>query len=172
MLLKNDAERAALLAELAQLAPAPAITGAAGELIERVRGSANDANFPGAVLVASYNGRLTFYAAAETGADWRELAPLLMASVGVTTTNFTGRANEGSDDDPIVQALRARGMFAVSRFEAYGDLKREQNALQALARLRTLLQKAHCAPPFPSALDSSGAVRLSRGAGRSRSRRG
>jgi hypothetical protein len=146
MLLKNDAERAALLAELAQLAPAPAITGAAGELIERVRGSANDANFPGAVIVGSHSGRLTFYAAAESGADWRELAPLLMASVGVTTTNFTGRANEGSDDDPIIQALRARGMFAVSHFEAYGDLKREQNALQALARLRTLLQKATALP--------------------------
>jgi len=146
MLLKNDMDRAALLDEIAQVASVPVMAGEVGELLERIRGSADDPTFPGAVLLASYNGRFVFYAVAATGAEWRELAPLLMASVGVTTTDFTGRANQGSDGDPIVQVLRTRDMFAVSCFEAYSDPQRERNALQALARLRKLVQSAAALP--------------------------
>jgi hypothetical protein len=146
MLLKNDADREALLDELDQIAPAPVIAGEVGELIKQVRESANDPAFPGAVLLASHNDRLIFYAVAETGAEWRRLAPLLMASIGVTTADFTGRANQGPNGDPIIQLLRTRGMFAVSRFEAYSNPKRERNVLQALVRLRKQIQNAAALP--------------------------
>lgn len=142
MLLKDASVRNTLVAELAQLAPLPALTAGSDRLIERIRESADDPGFPGAVLVAFHDGQLRFYAVAETDAEWRELAPLLMASIGATTTNFSGKLGQGSDEDPVVQKVRSHGVYAVSRFEAYGDPQREQIALQALVRLQTLLRRA------------------------------
>lgn len=142
MLLKDASVRNTLVAELAQLAPVPALPAESDLLIERIRESADDPGFPGAVLVAFHDGRLRFYAVAETDAEWRELAPLLMASIGATTTNFSGKLDQGWDEDPIVRKVRSHSVFAVSRFEAYGDPQREQIALQALARLQTLLRHA------------------------------
>lgn len=142
MLLNNHAERTALLDELAQLTPTSALANNMNEWIVQIRQSANEKKFPGAVLPIHSDGRVIFYAVAETGMEWRELAPLLMASVGVTTTDFQGRANQGPAGDQIAEMLRARGLFAVSRFEAYGDTSREKNALQALVRLCNQLRSA------------------------------
>lgn len=142
MLLNNHTDREALLDELAHIAPAPALANDIVEWIAQIRESASDKTFPGAVLPIACDDRVIFYAVAGTGIEWRKLAPLLTASIGMTTTTFLGRANQGAEDDSIAQVLRARGFFAVSRFEAYGDPKREKYALQALARLRKQLQGA------------------------------
>src|SRR5690348_18482551 len=99
MLLKDAKGRLGLLEEIRHAAPADALSGERGELVERVYASAGDAAFPGAVLPLSREGRLVFYAVAETGPEWRDLVPLLVASVGVTTTDFTGRADSGLLDD-------------------------------------------------------------------------
>lgn len=146
MLLKDAEDRLGLLEEIRRAAPTDAPSGERGELVERVYASAGDAAFPGAVLPLSREGRLVFYAVAETGPEWRDLVPLLVASVGVTTTDFTGRADSGLLDDPVARVLRTGGMFAVSRFAAYDDPRREDIALRALGRLRALLQRAAALP--------------------------
>jgi hypothetical protein len=146
MLLKDAEDRLRLLEEIRRAAPADALSGERGELVERVYATTGDAAFPGAVLPLSREGRLVFYAVAETGPEWRDLVPLVVATVGVTTTDFTGRADSGLLDDPVARVLRARGVFAVSRFAAYDDPRREDIALRALDRLRALLQGAAALP--------------------------
>ena len=63
----------------------------------------DDPRVPGAIIPLVRDGRMAFSAVADTSADWRRLAPLAMAAVGVTLTDFYGLPTATSD--PVDEIL-------------------------------------------------------------------
>ena len=138
-MIELDAGTLALIrADASERAP-PALA----PLLDEIAESAGDPRFPGAVLPRIEDGRLVFYAAAPSEPVWRQLQPLLLATVGVTRSTFRGRPDHPADDPPRARALRAAGRALLARFEAdVASGERARDAASALVRLRRQLGRA------------------------------
>lgn len=138
-MIELDAGTLALIhADLSESAPA-----GLAPLLEEIAASARDPHFPGAVLPRIEAGRLVCYAAAASEPVWRQLAPLLLAAVGVTRSTFRGQPDDPADDSPRARALRTAGCAVLARFEAdAASGERARDAVVALVRLRRQLGRA------------------------------
>src|SRR5205823_4135988 len=102
--------------------------------------TASDSSFPGAVLPAvTADGQVYWYAAAETGSEWRQLQPLLLAYVGPTVTGFTGRTIIPDLAVAAERMLQGQGVHAMAALvPGEGCLPL---ATTALDRLRKALEQ-------------------------------
>lgn len=91
-----------------------------------------DDSFPGAILPRLINGNPVYYAMAETGRDWRSLAPLLKAFVGVTVTDFIGLTSAMNTADPLEAWLSSFGFEAIARFGPGSDPRNQKLAEASL----------------------------------------
>ena len=147
----NLPESQRLLSELDQLSSiAWPATSPHRDTLLRLRQSATDAAFPGAILPYLVNRRTIYYAIGFTADDWRKLAPLLMASIGKTLTDFIGRGNQQFVDDPINTLLMQRQFFSAIPISVYAPKIQGELVLQKLAQLYQLVQEhgslAHAMP--------------------------
>lgn len=105
--------------------------------------SATEPTFPGAVLpVADDNGRLSFYAAADSQAEWRKLQPLLRAFAGPTLTNFDGWPRDLDPSKPFDAAMVSSGLEVVSVFKAGRFPNADRVVMRALLRLQDRIAAA------------------------------
>ena len=116
------------------------------ERLEQVLGTLDDELFPGGIIPRLLTGEMVYYAAAPTAKEWRQLVPLLKASVGPTITNFTGPLVLFDDSDPFEAVLVEHGYQQGARFTAGKDIKRGKYALYSLARLRSLVAGSQISP--------------------------
>jgi hypothetical protein len=108
-------------------------------VVERdFQSTARDERFPGAVLPAvDSQGRVCWYAAVSTGAQWRQLRPMLQAYVGPTVTDFIGEPVHPDLTVAAERVLQESGAFAIARLtpgERCGEF-----AMHALTRMREAL---------------------------------
>jgi hypothetical protein len=116
---------------------------AQGENLDEVLSSLDDERFPGAVLPrVELEGQVLWYAVAMSGAQWRELMPLLKAFVGVTASDFRGTTTPLQATDSFERWLSAQGFGAVARFSAGPDPVRQRLTLAGLQRLREMLDRS------------------------------
>jgi len=116
------------------------------ELLETI----DDPSFPGAILPRLVHARagdaLCFYGVADSDAQWRRLAPLLSAAVGVTLTSFRGHTDI-LDGDHVTRVLGQYELARTSRFfTPLADQGRVTEARHALLRLRKQLRRAPARP--------------------------
>ena len=105
--------------------------------------SATEPTFPGAVLpVADDNGCLSFYAAADSQAEWRKLQPLLRAFAGPTLTNFDGWPRDLDPSKPFDAAMISSGLEVVSVFKAGRFPNADRVVMRALLRLQDRISAA------------------------------
>jgi hypothetical protein len=111
------------------------------ERLERILSTVEAAAFPGALLPVHLRepSRIAVYAIADKGTAWRKLQPLLLASVGMTLTDFDGRTVSNLADNGLEGELKRRSL-TVARFEAPPAIT--QSALNALTRLVNLTAQA------------------------------
>jgi hypothetical protein len=125
-----------------------ALAAAAGwdRLSAEVRGllaTLDSVRFPGAIFPAQDpEGRLVFYAAAATPAEWRKLQPLLVAFAGPTFTDFEGPPTPLDPGLAVDQVLVAAGVTETAKLRPAGSAQGETIAIRGLLRLATLLEGA------------------------------
>lgn len=113
-----------------------------GAPLDAILGTLEDERFPGAVLPRVWSdGQLQLYAVAQTTAQWRELAPLVKAFVGVTASDFRGSTTPLDEADPLERWLAKQGLV-VARFSAGADRPRQRLVLAGLQRLRETLGRS------------------------------
>ena len=87
-------------------------TGATPDRLERLNmilGTLEDDLFPGGVIPHVRSGEMHYYAVASSTEQWRQLVPLLRASIGSTITDFTGPRVPFDEDDPLAAILIDNG---------------------------------------------------------------
>ena len=145
MILADVVARDALRAELAaELHWDPVSQDPRIRQLERIYRSIDDPRVPGAIIPLVRDGRMAFSAVADTAADWRRLAPLAVAAVGVTLTDFAGLPTDTSD--PVAEILSERGLQFSSFGTPVGDRDRARKSVESLERLVTTLQTMPVAP--------------------------
>ena len=82
---------------------------------------------------------MSFCAAADNATEWRRLAPLVMAAVGTTLTDFDGRPVAPSGH--VASILQSSNLEFVQFGTPAGDRNRASNAVGALHRLTRMLQR-------------------------------
>ena len=136
MILSDQASRHALRKELApHLNWDPRSPEPKYRQLEAIYDSLDDERVPGGIIPSLSGDRrfLTFSAVADNPMAWRRLAPLVMASVGTTLTDFHGvpRATEG----PVGSILSEHHLEFGSFSTPSGDRCRTAGAVKALERL-------------------------------------
>ena len=124
-------------------------TGATPDRLERLNmilGTLEDDLFPGGVIPHVRSGEMHYYAVASSTEQWRQLVPLLRASIGSTITDFTGPRVPFDEDDPLAAILIDNGYTRGASFTAGNDRRRGRYALAALARLRRLVDESQITP--------------------------
>ncbi len=102
-----------------------------------------DAGFPGALIPSVRDtGEVNVYVAAPTAAQWRRLAPVLVAFAGPTITSFDGRPVNLPAEDPIADLVREAGPVTATVLRLPSEAKRTVAALRALECLRGTLARA------------------------------
>ena len=139
MILRDHAARDALREEIRDgLNWNPQGTSSQARRLADVYASMNEPRMPGAVIPVVHDDHLLFYAVADNPSDWRRLAPLLLAAVGVTLTDFDGRPVGAPG--PVGDILR-RHQLEVRGFSApAGKTKQAGTAVDALGRLAVTLR--------------------------------
>ncbi|MCY4615400.1 MAG: protein DpdD [Chloroflexi bacterium] len=112
--------------------------------LDRIYRSMDDPRVPGAIIPLVRDERVAFSAVADTAADWRRLAPLAVAAVGVTLTDFSGVPTAASD--PVEEILSEHGLQFSSFGTPVGDRDRARKSVESLERLITTLQTMPVAP--------------------------
>ena len=145
MILADAVARDALRGELAaHLHWDPASQDPRVRLLDRIYRSMDDPRVPGAIIPLVRDGRMAFSAVADSSADWRRLAPLAMAAVGVTLTDFYGLPTATSD--PVDEILSEHRLQFSNFGTPVGDRNRAGESVESLERLITTLQTMPVAP--------------------------
>ena len=145
MILADAVARDALRGELAaHLRWDPASQDPRVRRLDRIYRSIDDPRVPGAIIPLVRDGRMAFSAVADTSADWRRLAPLAMAAVGVTLTDFYGLPTATSD--PVDEILSEHRLQFSNFGTPVGDRDRAGKSVESLERLITTLQTMPVAP--------------------------
>ena len=145
MILADAVARDALRVELAaHLHWDPASQDPRVRLLDRIYRSMDDPRVPGAIIPLVRDGRMAFSAVADTSADWRRLAPLAMAAVGVTLTDFYGLPTATSD--PVDEILSEHRLQFSNFGTPVGDRDRAGKSVESLERLIATLQTMPVAP--------------------------
>lgn len=137
----DDSRRHAFFATFRRLANGPTESDSDPAIERSLFATVDDETFPGCVLPRRLTDSVAYYALADSGQDWRHLAPLLKAFVGVTVTDFTGQMTPLNFADPLDAWLATAGFAAVARFSP-GEGKRPAIAKAGLLRLRDCLSRA------------------------------
>jgi hypothetical protein len=111
------------------------------QLLLEILGSMSDATFPGAVIPRVRDGRLLFYAVADSSLVWRRLQPLLRAYSGVTLSDFDGRTTTLDPADGLERVLLEHGLTFVARFQA-SSVQYSRALVDSLVRLKRSLDRA------------------------------
>ncbi|MCY4617911.1 MAG: protein DpdD [Chloroflexi bacterium] len=139
MIVANLPERDLLLSELTPLLRwDPASDDTKIDRLRKIYSSVEDPQVPGALIPLVRDSHMAFVAVADTPADWRRLAPLTMAAVGVTLTDFDGIP--AVTDDQVGILLTEHGLVYKSFKTRVGDRKAAGKAVDALQRLIHTLQ--------------------------------
>ena len=145
MILAGPGEREALREELApHLRWNPASQDPRVRLLDRIYRSIDNPRIPGAIVPLVRDGRMAFSAVADNQADWRRLAPLAMAAVGVTLTDFQGLPTVTGD--PVDGLLSSRQLQFSNFATPIGDGDRARKSVESLARLVSTLEATPVAP--------------------------
>lgn len=145
MIVADAVERDALRQELAaHLRWDPTSQDPRVRLLETIYGSIDDPRVPGAIIPLARDDRMGFSAVADTPADWRRLAPLAMAAVGVTLTDFHGLPTVTGD--PVDEVLSRRRLQFTYFETPASDRDRARRSVESLARLIATLQTLPVAP--------------------------
>ena len=145
MILGDAVARDALRGELAaHLRWDPVSQDPRVQRLDRIYRSIDDPRVPGAIIPLVRDGRMAFSAVADTQADWRRLAPLAMAAVGVTLTDFYGLPTATSD--PVDEILSGHRLQFSNFGTPVGDRDRASKSVESLERLITTLQTMPVAP--------------------------
>jgi len=114
-------------------------SGRTGESVltaERLLATVHNERFPGAIIPRFQNQGFTYYLAAETGAQWRKVAPLVDAFVGRTISDFEGVPSHLSPADPFESILLAAGLIA-ARITPAGTVGHRRRVAMGLLELVT-----------------------------------
>ena len=114
--------------------------------LEVILSTLDDERFPGGIIPRYQDGVMLYYALSPSPSTWRQLVPLVRASVGKTITDFTGLEISFADRDPLEQILLENGYTHGVRFTAGSDGERGRYALEALDRLHRLVQGSQATP--------------------------
>jgi hypothetical protein len=100
--------------------------------LRKILATAQLAQFPGAVVPRLMQGRMVYYAVADSGKQWRMLQGLLRAFVGTTLTDFQGLPAVLDSADPFEAYLADHLSGPVARFSPGGVKKLEQATVVSL----------------------------------------
>lgn len=153
----DEVGRASLHEEIAPLLGWDAVDAEVLRQIETIYRSTADDRVPGAIVPVLREDRVWFCALADNRSEWRKLAPLIMAAVGMTLTNFDGRPAEAPAPGQS-EPFTSRGL-TVTWFKGTADPKKRWDPVSALHRMVRMLQAA---PPGVRALPQSPAHLLNR----------
>ena len=116
------------------------------KLLKAILGTVDDESFPGGIIPHVRSREMHYYAVANSMDEWRRLVPLLRASIGATITDFTGLTAPFQEDDPVAAVLIDNEYVWGASFTAGRDRYRGIYALDALARLRKLVNESQQVP--------------------------
>ena len=114
--------------------------------LEAILGTLDDERFPGGIVPRYHQGVMQYYALTPSASLWRQLAPLVRASVGTTITDFTGLEVYFGDRDPLERVFLENEYAHGARFTAGSDGQRGRYALSALDRLHRMVQNSQTTP--------------------------
>ncbi len=136
----DEAGRAALREEIDPLLGWDAVDDQVRSQIETIFRSTSDERVPGAIVPVVREDRVWFCALADDASEWRKLAPLIMAAVGMTLTSFDGRPAEAPAPGQS-EPFTSRGL-TVTWFKGIQDPKKRWDPVSALHRMVRMLQTA------------------------------
>ena len=114
--------------------------------LEAILSTLDDEQFPGGIVPRYHEGVMQYYAVAPSPGLWRQLAPLVRASVGTTITDFTGLQVSFEDHDPLERTFLENEYPHGARFTAGNDGDRGRYALSALDRLHRMVRSSQATP--------------------------
>lgn len=85
-------------------------------LLDSILSTVSNPDFPGAVVPIIAGPKLSFYALADDGAQWRALRPLLQAAIGATLSSFDGQTITDLSEEGV-QGLFASHNLVVAKTE-------------------------------------------------------
>ena len=89
-------------------------------LLETILETVVEPKFPGALIPAlveeSGSRQMVYYAVAPDDTQWKNLQPLISASVGITYSDFTGIRKEVDPQSALERILQSSGYTIISRF--------------------------------------------------------
>jgi hypothetical protein len=149
--------RAGLSRRLLELSGWRGQSGQSVAVAERLFATVHDGDFPGAIVPRFVHGHFVYYPAADTPLQWRRLAPLVKAAVGVTLTDFDGRTADPHEEDEFERVLAEAGL-RFGRAQAQGDATVRQRVAKSLEALVECVHRAQEIPQ-PSLRTTSSLLR-------------